>query len=277
MSIGPVPEVRNLQFPVGERIARFWHGERKSVTQFYNNLSVFFPEGERFFIQSVKAYRDAIKDDAQLSAEARAFYAQEGIHSREHIRYNQMLRAQGYPIDAMEARIARILARVTRLNPPRMRLAVTCALEHFTALMADLLLQNAATLEGADPVMAKLWRWHAAEENEHKAVAFDVFKAVGGTYRERVITMVGATLIFWFKVIEQQARMMHADGTAWNLLEWLRLGRYLFVTPGGMLRLVPKYFSYFRPGFHPWDHDNRAELEAWKRELEATPDYGRVA
>jgi uncharacterized protein len=277
MSIGPVPEVRNLQFPVGEHIARFWHGEQKSVTQFYNNLSVFFPEGERFFIQSVKHYRDAIKDDAQLSAEARAFYAQEGIHSREHVRYNQMLRAQGYPIDAMEARITRVLAFVTRINPPRMRLAVTCALEHFTALMADLLLQNPATLEGADPVMARLWRWHAAEENEHKAVAFDVFKAVGGTYTERVITMISTTLIFWFKVIEQQARMMHADGTAWNLLEWVRLGRYLFVKPGGMLRLIPKYFSYFRPSFHPWDHDNRAELEAWKRSLEAEPDYGRVA
>lgn len=277
MSIGPVPEVRNLQFPVGERIARFWHGGQKSVTQFYNNLSVFFPEGERFFIQSVKAYRDAIKDDPQLSAEARAFYAQEGIHSREHIRYNQMLRAQGYPIDAMEARIERVLAHTTRINPPRMRLAVTCALEHFTALMADLLLQNPATLAGADPVMAKLWRWHAAEENEHKAVAFDVFKAVGGTYTERAITMVGATLIFWFKVIEQQARMMHADGTVWDLREWARLGRYLFLKPGGMLRLIPKYFSYFRPSFHPWDHDNRAQLEAWKRELEAEPDYGRVA
>ena len=277
MSIGPLPEVRNLQFPVGERIPRFWHGERKSVTQFYNNLSVFFPAGERFFIASVKAYRDEIAHDPALAAEARAFYAQESIHSREHVRYNHMLRAQGYPIDAMEGRVERVLARVTRVYPPRMRLAVTCALEHFTALMADMLLQDPRVLAGADPVMTKLWRWHAAEENEHKAVAFDVFKAVGGSYFERVVTMIGATIIFWAKVIEQQVRMMHADGTAWNPLEWARLLAYLFVKPGAMLRIIPKYFSYFRPGFHPWDHDNRALLEAWKDELRETPDYGEVA
>lgn len=276
MSIGPLPEVRNLQFPVGEQIARFWHGERKSVTQFFNNLSVFFPAGERFFIASVKAYRDEITSP-DLAAEARAFYAQESIHSREHVRYNQMLRAQGYPVDAMEARVERLLARVTHHNPKRWRLAVTCALEHFTALMADLVLQNPRIFAGADPVMAQLWRWHAAEENEHKAVAFDVFQAVGGTYVERAVTMIGATIIFWGKVIEQQARMMHTDGTAWNPLEWARLFSFLFIRPGGMLGLIPKWFAYFRPRFHPWDHDNRALLEAWKRELEATPDYGKVA
>ena len=32
----------------------------------------------------------------------------------------------------------------------------------------------------ADPAMAKLWRWHALEETEHKAVAFDVFQQVSG-------------------------------------------------------------------------------------------------
>ena len=276
MSIGPLPEVRNLQFPVGEHIARFWHGERKSVTQFFNNLSVFFPAGERFFITSVKAHRDQI-DDPGLAAEARAFYAQEGIHSREHVRYNQMLRAQGYPIDAMEARVERLLERVHHHNPKRWRLAVTCALEHFTALMADLVLRNPRVFAGADPVMAQLWRWHAAEENEHKSVAFDVFKAVGGTYLERAITMLAATVIFWGKVVEQQARMMHADGTVWNPLEWMRLLSFLFIAPGGMLGLIPKWFAYFRPRFHPWDHDNRALLDAWKQELEATPGYGKVA
>jgi uncharacterized protein len=276
MSAGSLPEVRNLQFAVGARTPRYWHGGRKSITAFFNNLSIFFPAGERFFIASVKAYRDELVDP-KLSAEARAFYAQEGIHSREHVRYNDMLRAQGYPVDAMEARVARILERVTRQNSRRLRLGVTCALEHFTALMADMLLGDPRLLAGADPVMAKLWRWHAAEENEHKAVAFDVFTAVGGTYRERVVTMIGATLIFWLKVIEQQARLMHADGVLGSPRAWLDLGTFLFVSPGGMLRLVPHYFSYFRRDFHPWDHDNQHLLDAFRKELASAPDYGRVA
>jgi len=275
MSAGSLPEVRNLQFAVGASTPRYWHGGRKSVTAFFNNLSIFFPAGERFFIASVKGYKDELADPT-LVAQACAFYAQEGIHSREHVRYNAMLREQGYDVDAMEARVERILRAATRRNPKRMRLGVTCALEHFTALMADLLLGDPRLLEGADPVMAKLWRWHAAEENEHKAVAFDVFKAVGGTYPERVVTMIGATVVFWAKVLEQQARMMHADGILWSPREWLALGEFLFVSPGGMLRLVPKYLAYFRRDFHPWDHDNNELLDAWREELAQTPGYAEA-
>jgi len=276
MSSGPLPEIRNLQFMIGDQTPRHWHGGRKSVTAFFNNLSVFFPAGESIFIQSVKHYRDELADPA-LKEEARAFYAQEGIHSREHVRYNTMLAEQGYPVEAMESRVERLLKRVAKVNPPRMQLAITCALEHFTALMADMLLGESKLLDGADPTMARLWRWHAAEENEHKAVAFDVFKAVGGTYVERVIAMIGATFIFWSKVFEHQVRLMYLDGTLFSPREWLALARFLFWKPGGMLRLVPKYFDYFRPDFHPWDHDNRALLEEWKHELASTPDYADVA
>lgn len=276
MSAGSLPEVRNLQFATDEHVPRYWHGGRKSVTQFLNNLSVFFPVGERFFIASLKAHKQFITDP-QLAAEARAFYAQEGIHSREHIRYNAMLRDQGYPIDAMEARVDWLLKLVTKHTPLRMQLGVTCALEHFTALMADLLLTDDRLMEGADPTMARLWRWHAAEENEHKAVAFDVFKAAGGTYGERVATMLGATVIFWAKVLEHQVRMMAHDKTVFSLSEWFALAKFLFVKPGGFGRLIPTYLSYFRPSFHPWDHDNTALLEAWKREIVNAPEYRQVA
>ena len=38
--------------------------------------------------------------------------------------------------------------------------------------------------------------------------------------------------------------------------------------PGFLRQLVPEYLSYFRPGFHPWDKDNRETLEGMP-ELEA--------
>src|SRR4029077_2358080 len=113
---------------------------------------------------------------APLAEAVRAFYQQEGYHSREHVRYNEVVAAQGYPVAEMDARVGRLLRLVRRRAPKRRQLAATCALEHFTALMAHLFLSDARLLDGAHPAMAALWRWHAAEENEHKAVAFDVYQ-----------------------------------------------------------------------------------------------------
>jgi predicted metal-dependent hydrolase len=276
MHSAPVPEVRNLEFATDERVPRFWHGGRKSVTAFYNNLSVFFPPGERFFIAAVKAHRDCVKDP-KLAEEARAFYRQESIHSREHVRYNAMLQQQGYAVEAMEGSVTKLLSRVTALTNARFRLAITCALEHFTALMAEIILRHPEHLAGADETMARLWRWHAAEENEHKSVAFDVYKAAGGGYGERVLAMVGTTLIFWAKVIEQQVRFMKHDGTLYSAKEWGALFRFLFVKPGGLRRVLLPYLAYYKPGFHPWDHDSSDMLEQWKQELANEPSYGRVA
>ena len=268
-------EVRNVRFDLS-RVPRHWHGGRRAVTAFFDNLSVFFPAGERFFIASVNAHRAHVRDP-RLAADVRGFAGQEGCHGREHERYNELLRSQGYPVRAMEERVVRLLARVRALTPRRWQLAATCALEHFTALMAHLLLSDERMLAGADPTMAALWRWHAAEENEHKAVAFEVFRAAGGSYAERVGLMAVATVIFWAKVLEHQLRMMSVDGTLLSPREWLALARFLFVRPGGMLSLVRPYLAYYRPGFHPWDLDNRALLDAWKREYASAPVYRKQA
>ena len=258
-------EVRPLRFDVDARIPRHWHGGRKSVTTFFDNLSIFFPAGERFFIQSVRAHSGFVKDE-RLLADVRAFCGQEGAHSREHLRYNERLKELGYPVAALERAVEARLERLTRWAPKRIQLAVTCALEHLTALMGHLLLDDARVLAGAHPVMAALWRWHAAEENEHKAVAYDVYLAAGGNYVERVVVMTVVSLIFWTKVIEHQMRMTAVDATRASLREWGALWRFLFVEPGAMARLIPLYLRYYRPGFHPNQIDSRRVLDAWRRE-----------
>ena len=268
----PELQVRNLRFDVNDEVPRYWHGGRRSVTLFFNNLSIFFPAGERFFIAAVKAHAGQLVD-AELIDQTRAFCAQEGIHSREHIRYNEMLRRQGYAVDSMERRVENLLAGATRRTTARGRLAATCALEHFTALLAHFLLSEDRLLEGAHPVMAALWRWHAAEENEHKAVAYDVYRATGGGYVERAMAMIFATVIFWAKVFEHQVRLMRTDGLLFSVREWYALFRFLFIEPGGIHRLFWPYLEYYRPSFHPWQLDNRSLLDAWKAELEASPSY----
>jgi predicted metal-dependent hydrolase len=209
--------------------------------------------------------------------DVRAFCAQEGVHSREHEHMNEVVRHHGYPIDDMEKKVEALLGRVTERSSDIMQLGVTCALEHFTALMGEMLLGSRGLLEGAQPSMAALWKWHAAEENEHKNVAFDVFKAAGGGYGVRAITMIGATFIFWAKVIEQQARMMKADGIHLSVAEWVGLVRFLFIKPGGLAPLFPLWLEYFRPSFHPSDIDSTALIEEWRHEFAEQPIYAQSA
>jgi hypothetical protein len=264
---GKIPiEIRNLRFATDkapEPVPRYWHGGRRSVTTFFDNLSTLFPVGERFFVRSVRVHESLIKDPALLG-EMRAFYGQEGMHGREHVRYNAMLRAHGMPIDPIEDRVKALLGLVTRVLTRRQRLAVTAALEHFTALLGHMVLEDDRLLTGAHPEMAALWRWHSVEENEHKGVAFDVYEAVGGTYLERCWIMLAATVVFWAKVLEQQARLMHHDGTLWSAKEWATLARFLFVEAGWLTRLWGPYLDWFRPDFHPWDLDSQGLIDRWK-------------
>jgi predicted metal-dependent hydrolase len=121
--------------------------------------------------------------------------------------------------------------------------------------------------------MAAMWRWHAAEENEHAAVAFDVFRAIGGSYFTRIVVMLGTTLFFWAKMLEHQVRMMHADGCLFSAKEWAALGKFAFREPGVFPLLWRSYFAYFRPSFHPYQIDCSQLLDEWKHEYEASSVY----
>jgi predicted metal-dependent hydrolase len=267
----PKIEVRNLRFPLDAQVPKHWFGGAQACTTFWDNLSVLFPAGERFFMNAVRAFETQLSDD-RLREDVRRFYQQEALHSREHVRYNDMLRAHGYPVDAMDESVRKLLTDVARLSP-EFQLAVTCGLEHFTALLAQLVLSEDSPFEKAHPVMAALWRWHAAEENEHASVAFDVFRAIGGSYRVRVGAMVAVTLVFWGKVAEQQVHMMRADGTLGSLKEWSALARFLLGRSGWLVRLAKPYLAYYRPDFHPSQLDASPLLARWREEFEAFAVY----
>ena len=152
-------------------------------------LSSVFPDGEDYFVRSVRHYRDRITDPA-LKRQVSGFIGQEAVHGREHRVFNDRLAELGYPTKKYERFTKAGLRFRERILPPISNLAATAALEHFTATLAELVLTNEEIrdLMGADAVR-DLFVWHALEESEHKAVAFDVYKAVGGGERLRVWTM----------------------------------------------------------------------------------------
>ncbi|HEY6881791.1 MAG TPA: metal-dependent hydrolase [Polyangiales bacterium] len=265
-------EVRNLRFPLADA-PKYWLGGRRAVSLFFDQLSVLFPPGEAFFMNSVRAFEAEVTDPTLLGA-MRAFHAQEALHGREHTHYNRRLAALGYPVEALERGARRRLHATERMYGARGRLAVTVALEHLTAMLAHVLLGEASPLQDAHPEMAALWRWHAAEESEHAAVAFDVFQAVGGSYLMRVAILVLVSFGFMSALVEHQLRMMWADRILFSAREWASLARFLLGKRGMIRRALRPYLRFYRRDFHPHDDvEGRALLDAWKREFASMPVY----
>lgn len=252
---------RDIDFGMGAPIPVHWLGGHCHLTRFYDAMSIMFPEGERAFIESVQCYRDRIGSDAGLARAVTEFVAQEALHSREHVRYNQRLRAQGAPVERLERRVVAQQALARRYLTSAVRLSITICLEHFTAMFADQLLRDPRGMEGAHPAMIDIWLWHALEETEHKAVAFDVFSAaIRGPLRRytlRCATMLVVTPIFSTLLWSMTFRLVLHDRRAADVRGWLRLLRAQFVSPGPLTRMLPQWFAWFLPGFHPWRHDNR--------------------
>lgn len=261
---------RNILFKV-DGTRSLWCAGDPVRTAFFDGMSIMFPEGERFFMDAVRDNAGAITDPV-LKAEIKGFTTQEAIHSREHLRYNRMVTERAGPaVTRLEDGVKKRLAFITRIMGPKRRLAITVALEHFTAILADYLMKDSSKLEGADPEMARLWMWHAIEENEHKAVAFDVYKTVAPGvlgYITRVRTMLLVTMTFSFFLWRHIATILKADGHS-GFRNYMRL-LVMFWGPGGVItRTALPWFDFFRPSFHPWDHDNRALLEVKRSELQA--------
>jgi len=227
---------------------------------------MLFPIGEKFFIDSVRYFSDRI-EDPRLIAEVKAFQGQESMHRLEHQRYNETLcRLRGYDLAKIEQRLVDRLAWVRENLSPTRQLAGTTAYEHLTAIMADDMLRRIDAMDGADPSVAELWRWHGIEETEHKAVAFDVYLAIGGTAGERRLALLMNSWYFFKDTFGILGYMLKVDGRHTSIKEWLSGLNFLFGYPGILRRLLFKYLRYFRKGFHPWDDDNRILIERWTKE-----------
>ena len=261
----PIPTRRDLRFNLpAQRVADWHEAGGRHFTCFLNTFSTVLPVGERFFIDSVRAVRDQV-GDPELQKAVTAFIGQEAMHGREHEEYNAAWFAEADIARRFEGLVGEILDWVQRNLPPSMRLSATIALEHFTALLADQVLSNPELTAGAEPHYIDLWTWHALEETEHKAVAYDVWLKVMGrgprAYALRAGGQLAATAIFWSLVLPTHLIALKQQGQLADLRGWRKFFRYTLGEVGLVRRLIPSWAAYFRPGFHPWDHDNSAYLE----------------
>ena len=262
---------RDRRFGRDAHTARWWMGGDPVATAFYNALSATFPKGEGFFVESVRKFREGASP--KLAAEIKAFTTQEVMHSREHVQFNRRALEAGYDLAPLEEQVERRLA-FTRSKPPIVSLAATMCLEHFTAILANQLLRNPRHLDRADAESAALWRWHAIEEIEHKGVAYDTWQhATRGISRGKRWKIKAKVMLFVTKnFIVDRSRgtleLLRQDGItgprAWSRMIW-----FAWVRPGMLRKVFGAWLAFFLPGFHPWNHDDRALIARAESDYDA--------
>lgn len=256
-----IPVVRAPRFRFDADFPRYWHGGSAFATAVGNGLNFVFPAGERFFIRSVRHFLPRVADPA-LRARVEAFVGQEAQHQRAHLAAFAALEAQGYEIRSFLDWYERLAyGRIEPRTSPALRLATTAALEHFTATFGELAL-GTELLDAAHPEMRDLLRWHAAEEIEHRDVAWEVLQAVDPRWSLRAAGFVVAALTlaaFWCAGVrhlwrQEPPRARRGDpGGAHVRAYWAAHGP----------RFLRRVLAYLGPGFHPAQAATDPLAAAW--------------
>ena len=238
---------------------RWWNAGDPVATAFYNALSLTFPQGEAYFVKSVRHYLGELPEP--LRGQVVNFAQQEAYHSREHMAFNRLIADAGYDTKTIDDLIREDTKR-SEDEPAEVHLAATAALEHFTAMLAHVLLRDERHLNDCPAEIRRLWQWHAIEEIEHKGVAFDTFlyamRELSPFQRWvfRVAVMRQATVDFWKERVRDLHLLFQQDGID-TPKTWRRMARFLFLKPGLLRQVFIPYLAYYLPGFHPWRRDDR--------------------
>lgn len=268
--------VRRPDFGLQGEIGRHWFAANPILTHVMNAMHAVFPVGERQFIKSVKVFDAALNEHPELLKSVKGFIGQEMQHAKQHEIFLAKLDAMGLDatgyakwygerafmnenvVSAEEFWLPVLKPFFPAGAEERAMLSFTCALEHLTASLAETLLTDASLVAGMPENMRKLFLWHAQEEIEHKAVAFDVFQNVArGSYLERILGFAFGMYYLNYFILRGFLHFMQKD----NQVDFKRLPQaaaeampLLVGLFGGVaLRLLP----YLKPDFHPDDQDNR--------------------
>ena len=244
-------------------IPRFWLGGDPFKTRYIDAMALTFPDGERYFIQCVRAYRDQVKDPV-LAQQVKDFIYQEGQHGMVHTQYNERLKQQGMGVDRITGFVVKMLGSYRSRYSKAFNVGRTAGAEHLTAMMCHGFF-GSDLMKPADPRMRALYAWHSVEEIEHKAVAFDVFQKIAkGGYWMRILSFLHVSVLFPLHTLLIMRHMLQVDGqNTWRV--WLKGLWWLYGWGGLWPLLLPHYFAYFKPGFHPWKHGDLDAYEVWSK------------
>ncbi len=216
-------------------------------------FSMTMPYLEPYLIRTFRSVLDQIADP-DLAADVKAFISQEAQHFQNHRRANEVIKAQLAPdlrdrVQAVEDRLDADYRRFTATKSDRFNLVYAEGFEAMTCAMALSFLEQAAAgtgigSDGRFGAWEQLWAWHAAEEIEHRTVAFEVYEHIVGSWPGRVAGSLRAQLHFQRAIERFQRVLLPTLGASPRprVPGWLR---------GGSRR----YGATFLPGYDPGELD----------------------
>ncbi|WP_130803307.1 metal-dependent hydrolase [Acinetobacter ihumii] len=268
------PVVRSkLDFKL-EEVPRFWFAGDPFRTRVFDALSLTFPDGERYFIECVRLFRDKIQDP-DLQARVADFIKQEAQHGIAHDKMNQLMKEQGMPVDQFTTILKKIFRFELTKRSPQYNIAMTAAAEHLTALMAETFYSKKETLQEVHPYVRALLAWHSIEEMEHRDVAFDVMQQVGEVPEAtRKFTLAMTTVLMLGFTLYRANVMLRCDGfTGMQRLQLFAKGLPWFLGRKGILTAMKKeYLDWYKADFHPSQHPVIHQYDVWVKTYNETSD-----
>ena len=247
--------VRRLLIDLDTPIAARWNGGDAFRSAFFSALSMSFPVGEQYFMDSVRNGLKTLPEPERqkFAQEVQGFVGQEATHRRIHSLFNGHLAKLGFKNDIERRALKRLKANAHR--DVRIHVAATAATEHFTAIFADWMLHHPEALDGAEPRLKTLWLWHSAEESEHRNTAFDIYQAISGNHAWRLRIFRYITVIFLTDVLRQTIQNLWHDDSLFKWSTW-QSGFKLLMAKDGMFRgNYGLWRDYLAHDFHPSQHD----------------------
>lgn len=268
--VGPPIEARRFLSNFAASTPRHWCGGNAMLTHFLNAYTLLVPGNEGYYIRTLKRVMPSLSDPAMRTMVAQ-FLLQEGQHGAGHHRCWRLLESQGYRISGFQRRVDGFLYKFLEpITPLRLRVAMVACVEHVNAYLGhEFLAQD--LLRDADPDLRALFEWHFAEEIEHKHVVFDVLHVRGGGYLLRVFAALLVLPLFYLLMGLGAAILLQQDKLLWRRSTWKRLRQHLFSKDHMARRTFGYLFDYVRPGFHPWQLDDR-ELARMVIDRYSTPE-----
>lgn len=247
-------------------LPKYWFYRDPFMTHFIAALSTLFPAGEHFFIQAVRDHRHLVTDEIEQK-NISGFIGQEAFHTKEHVALNEAMMRNGIPTKELEDFTENLLKIANRLLSKRQRLAVTVGLEHITAILAKMVLEDDRLRMKLDDSVRNVWIWHATEEIEHKSVSFDVYEKTNPSYVERAVFMIVATAFLMAVITYFQVKLGIKDRSLFNLNKTVRGLTRLYGANGYITRLIPDYLTYFKQDFTPRLTNDEDLMNQWKTHL----------
>lgn len=257
-----------------------WIPNQPYASYFINEINNILPAGEFWFCRLYNKVLPEITDE-KLKQDVQAFIRQEAMHAVAHTSANKEYLSQRNidiqrNLDIMDFLFNKALAdkpfgkevpKILDHQWDLFRLGVIATVEHMTCVLGKYALYNKRWEElGADPEMIDLIKWHGSEEIEHRTVAFDLYRHLGGGYIARYymsVAVIVGVLGLW---VDGAAHIMGQDPRfadkkpslfrPWVWMEWYKISRQDNQVLPNPIWLVAQQIDYLMPWYDPVKEGN---------------------